>query len=73
MSKVPCPVELRTVIGPKGAPVSQFVKFSNVFGLGELMYSVGEIPDSSAAARVKTLKVEPACMPIVPPWARSVL
>ena len=61
------------MIGPKGAPVSQFVKSWNVFGLGELMYSVGEIPDSRAAARVNTLNVEPACMPMVPPWARSVL
>ena len=73
MSNVPCPVEFRTVMGPNEAPVSQFVNPSKVFGLGELMYSLGDIPDSSAAARVKTLNVEPACIPIVPPWARSVL
>jgi hypothetical protein len=54
---VPPVVELRTVTGGNGTPVSQFTKPSNVAGLGELIGSKGEIPASSAAARVKILNV----------------
>ena len=69
MARVPEVVELRTVTGSKGSPVVQFLKFSNVLGLYEGTYSYGEMPASKAAARVKILNVEPACMPIVPPMS----
>ncbi len=73
MFNVPPAVEFRTVTGGYGTPVSQFTKPSKVAGLGALIGSYGEMPASSAAARVKILKVDPDCMPIVPPIDRSVL
>ena len=65
--------ELRTVMESKAVPSVQLTKFSKVLGLGESMPSVGEKSCSSAAASVKTLKVEPACMPMVPPNSWSTL
>ena len=65
--------ELRTVTGWNSVPSVQLTKFSKVLGLGESMPSVGEKPCSSAAASVKTLKVDPACMPMVPPKPWSTL
>ena len=35
------------------------------------MRSLGSIPESMAAANVNGLKVEPACMPMVPPSSAS--
>ena len=73
MVKKPLVVELLTVTVGKGTPVSQLTKPSNVAGLGESIGSYGEIPASRAAASVKILKVDPACIPMVPPIERSVL
>jgi hypothetical protein len=73
MSSVPDVVELRTVTGANFLPVSQFLNSSNVLGLYADTYSNGVTPASSAAARVKILNVEPACMPIVPPMPVSTL
>ena len=69
MSKNPADPELFTVTGWNFSPVEQLTKFSKVFGLGESMRSNGEKPASSAAASVKTLNVDPACMPMVPPYS----
>ena len=73
MPNIPAPVELRTVTGPNEASVSQLTKPSKVFGDGELIGSSGEIPDSRAAAKVKILNVDPACIPMVPLYERSTL